>query len=278
MTDNFLNTLTMVYNLIEADEVIARLDNDFNVNTGSYVSRIPQWIYQCLMDLNIYIGLIPKAYVADVEDFHCDIPSDLHKLTGIEYNGYRLDRRATTQFKYTSITDVTTALVTTNVGVTLHGSNVEVDDTLDKVSIDVSRIRVFDTSSINELPISNQYYYLIPNGKIETSFESGVVIFHYYIFPSSYNERLNSLCPLIPDTEAVKESVTWYLFQQILQRGFKHPVFTLGNPNQVLDPYSRYRISRRNAKNKATLEDPDQARIIDRMWQSQLYNNIAGER
>lgn len=268
----------MIYNLVEADEVVARLDNDFNINQGDYVSRIPQWIYQCLSDLNIYLGLVPKAYIADVEDFHCELPSDLHKLTGIEYNGTRLERRASDQYKITSVTDTTYAYISTKVGVTVHGSNIQVDETLNKVSIDASKIRVYDSSTINELPLSSQYYYLIPNGKIETSFQSGIITFHYYVFPSSYNERLNSLCPMIPDNEAVKDAIAWYLFQCILQRGTKHSVFTLGNPNWKLDPFERYRKARLNAKNKATSDDPDQARIVDRMWQSHLYNNIAGER
>lgn len=268
----------MIYNLVEADEVVARLDNDFNVKQGDYISRIPQWIHQCLSDLNIYLGLVPKAYVGEVTNYTCELPSDLNRLIGVEHNGARMERRATGQYKTTVTTDTTFAYISTGVGVTVHGSNVEIDESLTHVSIDTNRIRVYDASTINELPISSQYYYLLPNNKIETSFEAGGVTFHYYILPASYNERLNSLCPLIPDNEAVKDAIAWYLFQSILQRGGKHPVFTLGNPNWKLDPYERYRKARLNAKNKANSDDSDQARIIDAMWQSVLYNNISGVR
>ena len=56
-----------------------------------------------------------------------------------------------------------------------------------------------------ELPYGVGEYRLIPNGTIETSFESGIITYHYYIFPSGYNERLNSLCPLIPKNEAASK-------------------------------------------------------------------------
>lgn len=270
----------MIYRLVDADEVVARLDNDFNLVSGDWVSRIPQWIYQCLSDLNIHLGFIPKAHIAEVSDYTATIPDDLEKLIGIEYNGARLDRRASSQYKKETSTDPTLAVLKTNIGVTVTGTlnNVTLDDTLEDIIISVDKVRVYDSSTINELPLSTNYYYLIPNGKIETSFEEGIIIYHYYVFPSLYNERLNSMCPLIPDNEAVKDAIVWYLVQTILQRGYKHPVFTLGNPNWKLDPFERYRKARLNGKNKGNKVDADQARIQDRMWQSHLYNVIANER
>lgn len=270
----------MIYRLVEADEVISRLDNDFNVNTGDWVPRIPQWIYQCLSDLNIRLGLIPKAHIATVVNFQAHIPEDLEQMIGVEYNGSKLDRRTTTQYKNQSTNTYSNIILQTNIGVTVEGTlkNVTLDDDLENIKINVDKIRVYDASSITELPSSNHYYYLLPNGRIETSFETGYVIFHYYTLPYSYNKTVNSKCPLIPDTEAIKDAITWYLFQSILQRGTKHPIFSIGNPNWKLDPYERYRKSRLNAKNKARNLDPDQARILDRMWQSHLYNVIARER
>jgi hypothetical protein len=271
----------MIYRLVEADEVIARLDNDFNVNTGDWISRVPQWIYQCLSDLNIRLGLIPKAHISEVNNYMAEIPDDLEQLIGIEHNGSRLDRRSTSMYKESTIkSQPEFATIKTNVGVTIHGklNNVTLDDSLEDIIISVDKIRIYDASTINELPLSNQYYYLIPNGKIETSFEDGLVTFHYYTFPSSYNERINSLCPLIPDKDAIKDAIVWYLFQSILQRGGKHPVFTLGSPNWKLDPFERYRKARLNAKNKGNMVDADQAKILDRMWRSHLYNVISKER
>lgn len=270
----------MIYRLVEADEVVARLDNDFNVVTGDYISRIPQWIYQCLSDLNIYLSLVPTAYIADVENYYANTPTNLHTLIGVEYKGCRLDRRATSQFRGTGITSTTpdTAIVKTNVGTTITGevSNIEVDENLTTITVDqLDSIRVRDASTITELPASNDNYMVIPNGKLEFSFESGIVILHYYKFPSSYNERLNSLCPLIPDVEAVKDAVTWYILKSILQRGGKHPVYKIGNPNYRLDPDYKYTKSRVPARNRAARGDRDQNKITDDMWNSHLYNVIS---
>ena len=271
----------MIYNLVKADEPIARLDNDYNINSGDYVGRIPQWIHQCLADLNIYLGLLPKAYVTTVASYKGTFPDNMKHLIGIEYNGARLDKRATQLYKNedtSSIPDY--AVLKTNIGVTVTGviTDAELDDNLEDLVINVEKLRIYDATSINELPTSNHYYYLLPENRFETSFESGVVIIHYYILPAYYSESLNSLCPYIPDDEAVKYAIALYMFRNILQRGFKHPVFSLGNNKQSLDPYYLYKEARRKAKNSANRFDPDTARIVDAMWQSALYNNIAAPR
>lgn len=270
----------MIYNLVGVEEIISRLDNDFNVNQGDWLNRVPQWIYQCLGDLNIRLGYLNKAHIAEVENNYASVPDDIAELIGVEHNGYRLDRRATSQYKATTTSDATYATLKTNIGVEVSGtlSNVTLDDTLEDIVIDVDKIRVYDATTIVELPISSHYYYLHPNGKIETSFEEGIITLHYYTLPYEYNETVNSNCPLIPDNEAVKDAITWYVFQSILQRGTKHPIFTLGSPNPKLDPFSRYRNARLNAKVKGKKVDADQAKIIDKMWQSALYNVISNPR
>lgn len=266
----------MIYNLVEADEILARLDNDFNVTSGDYVGRVPQWIYQCLSDLNIRTSLIPKAYVANVENYLTTLPNDIKYLTCIEYNNYRLERKSSSSPKFQTINSPGFATIRTNIGLTITGNltNVTLDNTLDDIVVDVTSIRVRDASSVIELPMTDEYYYMHSNGNIETSFESGIIIIHYYAMATSYNETLNSQCPLIPDNEAVKDAIAWYIFQSLLQRGYKHPVFTLGNPNGKLDPFERYRKARLNAKNKSNHDDPDAAKIIDGMWNSALYNVI----
>lgn len=270
----------MIYRLVPADEVVARLDNDFNVLYGDNIPRIPQWIYQCLSDLNIRTSLITKARIVNVVDNIGEVPKDLKYLTCIEYKNARLERRSTSQVNFKTIEDPSFATIRTSIGITVSGTldNVSIDDTLSDIIVGVKKIRVYDASSAAELTIGSNYYYLNANGTIETSFKSGVVIFHYYAMASEYNERLNSMCPLIPDNEAVKDAVAWYILQAMLQRGFKHPVFTLGNPNRILDPFSRYRQARLNAKNKSVEDDRDQAKIIDDLWNSHLYNVISDYR
>lgn len=271
----------MIYNLVEADGVVARLDNDFNVQTGDWLGRVPQWIYQCLSDLNIYLSWIPAVHIADVEDSVTTIPDNMQELIGIEYNGARLDRRPTTQFETSSSSSLSSlAMIKTNVGVTVTGTlnDVTLDDTLSDIEIQVDKIRVYDASTIMELPQSTEYYRLIPTGRIETSFDEGIMYIHYYKFPAGYSERLNSMCPWIPDNEEVKEAAAWYLLKSLLQRGYKHPVYSIGNPNPRLDPEEIYKQRRKVARNRANRPDHDEAKIIDNMWNSMLYNVIADYR
>lgn len=271
----------MIYKLVEADGVVARLDNDFNVQTGDWLGRVPQWIYQCLSDLNIYLSWIPAVHIGNVENSVTDLPDGITELIGVEYKGYRLDRKATSQFKLTSNTNTgSLAMIKTNIGVTVTGTltNVTLDDTLEDIEIQVEKIRIYDASSITELPLSTEYYRLLPTGRIETSFEEGIVYIHHYKFPAGYNERLNSMCPWIPDNEEVKDAVAWYIFRALLQRGYKHPIYEIGHANPRKDPEEIYKKKRLKARNRAARPDHDEAAIQDAMWQSVLYNNIARPR
>lgn len=271
----------MIYRLVNADEVLLRLDNDFGIPMGDWIARAPQWIYQCLSDINIRMSFLAKAHIANVEDYFAAVPSDLYHLIGVEYNGTRLDMIGTKAFNEPSSTSLSGfALIRTNVGVTITGTlnNVTLDDELEDIVIDVDKVRVRDASTIMELPLSSDYYIQHPNGRIETSFEEGIVTFHYYAFPAGYLESIGSMCPYIPDNEAVKEAVKWYLFMSMLQRGYKHSVYSIGNPRPQLDPYIMYRKARLAAKVKPEYLDRDHAKLVDDMWNSHLYNVIANYR
>ena len=40
----------MIYKTIDSREIIARIENDFNVDYSGWIHRAPQWIADCLAD------------------------------------------------------------------------------------------------------------------------------------------------------------------------------------------------------------------------------------
>lgn len=270
----------MIYKLSEIDEVIARLDNDFNINKGDYVARFPQWVYQCLSDLEIIYGLIPAAHVGYVENYQCSIPDDLQWLSMIEYNGRRLNRKSKGNPKFNENTDTIAPLIAylkTDIGldIEVNTENITVDDILEGTKLDIKSIHVKDATSADYVPYSDENYILLFNGNIETSFEEGVIIYHYYKLPVKYSDTIGALCPLIPDNEFVKEAITWYVLMSVLQRGFKHPIYSLNSNNYITNPYLMYRRKRLNARVKPQNLDRDHQKIITNIWNSAMYNVIA---
>lgn len=269
----------MIYKLTDVDEVIARLDNDFNINKADYINRIPQWVYQCLGNLHIHLGLVPAIHIANVENNQAELPDDIEWLTAIEYNGTRLTKASKTSVKFSTSPAVKDyiAVAAANDSYTIieDTSNVTIDEALNSMNLDLQSIYLRDSSYIKSLTDSTDNYVLLPNGKIDTSFKSGIVYIHYYKFPVYYSELIGSLCPKVPDHEAILEALTWYILMSILQRGYKHPVYSLNSNSFVTNPYLMYRKIRLNAKNKSADEDRDTGRLIDAMWKSSMYNVIA---
>jgi len=269
----------MIYKLTEVDEVIARLDNDFNINKGDYIPRFPQWVYQCLSDLELIYGLVPAAHVGYVENNQCALPEDLEHLTMIEYKGHRLERKSkgNPTFKEDNSVSDYIAYIQTDIGldIEVNTENITVSDILGGTKLDIKSIHVKDTSSAQYVPKSGDSYVLLSNGNIETSFYTGIVIYHYYKLPTKYNDRIGALCPLIPDNEFVIEACSWYILMNLMQRGYKHPVYSLNSNNYITNPYLMYRRKRLNARNKGDKLDRDQQKIITNLWNSAMYNAIA---
>lgn len=270
----------MKYNLISADEVIRRLDNDYNVNHSDFIVRLPQWIYQSLRDINYINTFVQTSLLSKVSNYKCSLPSDLQELVGIEYKNSKLPRFKSplkNNNKYSN-----EPIVNSNIGVTIYGSTSdiritkEISDELKNIEIDITKIKSFDTSTISNAISLNTDNYSLLDGYIETSFEEGYIWFHYYKLPEHYNELLGSFCPYIPDVEKVIEFITISCFKYILQRGFKHPVFSLESNNPYTNVGIIYKNLKKEARNTLNSWDKDQSERIIRLMNNSLYNQITG--
>jgi hypothetical protein len=270
----------MKYNLISADEIVRRLDNDFNINHSDFLVRIPQWIYQSLRDIDYINSFVPSSLLSSVSNYRCNLPQDLYELSGIEYNHRRLIRTNYPVSK-NNISNFSDPIIISNIGVTVYGSTSdiriteELTEELKNIEVDINTMRSFEAFTILNAPTSVESYSLL-NGYIETSFEEGYIWYHYYKLPEHYNELLGSFCPYIPDNEKVIEFITSTCIKYILQRGFKHPVFSLESNN----PYTNIGIItkqlKKEARNSLNKWDKDESEKIIRLMNNSLYNQIIG--
>lgn len=86
----------MIYQLTSSKEIVARLENDFDVDHSDWISRAPLWIANALDILQFmstyedkYIDLTVENYIVQLPD---DAPQDIRRILGVEYEGFLIKR------------------------------------------------------------------------------------------------------------------------------------------------------------------------------------------
>lgn len=86
----------MIYQLTSAKEVIARIENNFDVDYSDWLPRSPLWIADAMDQLQLissyedkYVDLTVEDHIAMLPE---DAPSDIKRILGVEYNGYLIRR------------------------------------------------------------------------------------------------------------------------------------------------------------------------------------------
>jgi hypothetical protein len=85
-----------MYQLTSADEILARVENNFDVDFSDWVTRAPLWIADALDQMQMvnayedaYVDLPIVDHIVSLPEY---IPTDIRRIQGVEYNGY-LTRR-----------------------------------------------------------------------------------------------------------------------------------------------------------------------------------------
>lgn len=110
-------------------------------------------------------------------------------------------------------------------------------------------------------------------GYIITTFEEGTVTFYYDKLPVEKDRATGIYYPLVPDDEDILDAISWYILMRILERGYKHPIYNIGNQNPVLCPVMQWegyrgtpghKTKARNAAMKMNIEErEDLSRMIN---------------
>ena len=85
-----------MYQLTSAKEILARIENNFDIDYSDWVTRAPLWIADALDQMQLvsayedtYIDLAASDHIVMLPD---NIPTDIRRILGIEYNGSLIRR------------------------------------------------------------------------------------------------------------------------------------------------------------------------------------------
>ena len=82
----------MIYRLIEASNVIANVQDSFNIEESDWIGRAANWINKGLTDLGVISELAVIHKETEFTDFRVELPCDIRAFEALEINGQRIQR------------------------------------------------------------------------------------------------------------------------------------------------------------------------------------------
>ena len=227
----------MIYTSTSISEVIGRIVRKTRVQDSNFLVSMDEWIPEAMGLMRTKYELKP-AWKDILISFHMGkLPCGLINIKGVEWNGHRLkyntgsrtfNAPAQQPFPGTETrrSGVTPFLTIPYARETPDGEGVIYDSTAIKLPYCISQ------DQYNCLPLCDQWY-STQLGYLQTSFADGCVRIHYDTVPLDTEGF-----PLIPDNEAYKEAIYWYVRAQMIGAGWEDKVFTYQQCEQRWELYA----------------------------------------
>lgn len=215
----------MNYQLVSCNEIIARVDNNFDIDYSDWITRAPLWIADALALMKTTQAYEETSIDLSVIDYHVELPNvanyDIKRILGVVYEDQLLTRIKT-----------------------------------------LNPIR--QSSILLNLSKSSETY-SIKNGYIITSFQEGTITLYCEIPAIEYDELRMVYLPKIPNNEIAKQAIEWYLVYCMLRKGHKHPTYFLDSNNPITNPYLMWENLKKKARNSLGECDPEQREELSKI-------------
>ena len=240
----------MVYNTVSTESVVSRIIRNCKLQDATYADDIYEWINEAVDQLLIRWRL-PRTYKKiDITDHVEALPCELVVLDAVVYNGQRL------RLGEGILDNKAYPLQPLKKDITTYFSDTTSPEWVNQQ--DYSILRGLDLTAVDT--INTIDFYNIEPGYIKTSFETGSIWIFYKIRKTDKYGL-----PLIPDIEAAKEGIFYYVAGKLLFSGLKLP-----NPDVTIG-YCDERSSILLKKAKSTIKSMS---MEEKESQLQMWNNL----
>lgn len=251
------------------EHIIAKIDNDFNIDHSDYIPRVAAWVIEALSILkcNITENKTIKIKVNDkIACFDC---IDVKHMKVYDSNGCEIESME-------DITKVGSSCCGNDpsTGETSYSNIIGRDEQI-AIPIDTSKYPTeYVTTSKQKVfkGYDNKYYVLLSNNKLELNFETDYIIIKYKGVKTYISELYGCELPVIPNNGLLIEAIGYYCMYKILCRGHKHPVMNLSASQYGTNPYYMWMQLKDEAKRSVIIDE--QGEVIDDggIWRNSFFN------
>lgn len=234
---------------INSAVLVAELIQDYNIQSNDFITRFPNWVVQCLGDLNIRQAYVEKYAELAIEGSKTKLPDFYRSIIAVYIN----NRKATPKNPYDEavLKKDDNNIIFTTVKTPYFNSlgNIEFPLTISSSN----------NKTEDELDSKESVEYYINQGWLHTpNLDSGIAKIYYLAIPVIYDGNLNMNFPLIYNDEILKEAIKLFILKRMLNRGYVHPIQNLSTNNPYTNPALRYdqiRYRVRTSVNKFSVID-----------------------
>lgn len=249
----------MFYKTVSIKEVIGRVVRNTGLTDSTWVPDMYAWIYEQMETCRVRTVLQPTSDKFLVKNHLVAFPCDLVILDAVTLGNHRLTKSKTILDvpKIDSITLPQSEYVTTETSIT----TIEIN----KLTKVISKETEFKYNvNLQTLPYSSSDFYKLVNNGVQVSFTNKEVVLYYLKYETDDEGIIT-----IPDNEALKKSIYWYVLAMMIGAGFNHPVFGYEMASLEHSTWTRRAI------NELRDWTPESCANFEKMWVTMLpHDNI----
>lgn len=220
-----------IKHLLPLQRIIGKMDNDFNIDQSDWIPRVAAWTIDCLAQLKCtpYIRRKIKYKVVDRIIRMTNVVNIKDIKVYDEHGCEIVNRIDSREMNITYIPQLN------DYGDTIGGEGWSSEDASlydDKEVVD--RLSA-GSNCINRC----KNFVVVDNNKIELNYDAKFVIVEVLRVATYYDDYFNEEVPFVYDNGVLLEAICWYCLMKMLQRGYKHQVFSLSG-NEAVNPYIQW--------------------------------------
>lgn len=250
------------------EHIIAKIDNDFNIDHSDWIPRVAAWAIEALGMLKCtkYKEICKKITVVDKIATITGV--DLNRIKVCDKNGCKIESMQDS-LKYNRCA----CPFISSTGEEQQSPIIGRDEQI-AVPIDPTKYpeEYVTTSRLKANKNSNRYYVVISPTQLELNFDTDYIFIKYKGVETQLSEIYGCELPVIPNNSLVIEAIAYYCMYKILCRGHKHPVMNLNASQYGTNPYYMWMQLKDQAHRSAIIDA--QGEVIDDggIWRSSFFN------
>lgn len=222
-----------IKSLLPLERIVAKVDNDFNIDQSDWIPRAAAWTIDCLSILKCapYQRKREKCNVVD-RTAQCKNLMNSKSIKIYDDKGCEIDN-ATGEDAISAF-----GCYMNNDSTSFYGGDKSWSD--EEIAIFTNSKDIQDRLKVGKSCRNHTKNFVITaNNMIDLNFDADFIVIEHFGVATYYSEYFNDNVPYIYNNGLLLEAISWYIMMRILQRGYKHQVFTLTGPEPV-NPYIQF--------------------------------------
>ena len=259
-----------IYKNISSKYILNKVMRDLAPSDSNWMDDAVEWMGEALEHIGATPQLVTKNCVLSVDNYKVCLPDDFYLMQQVATNT-KVSPDVSNEISEISakMTDIQETLAS-NPDQDLYsqlrdlGSRMVVLESIYFKDSELMTVIPYGTTTFMKTEdcedCSENFlndWYIIENGLIKTSFKSGKICVSYQAFPLDEDSY-----PMVPDDVSYREAMFWYIYKQMLLKGFDKPT----NKIDYAFADQKWRYYCTQARNAANYPDIDRYESFMNQW------------